>query len=300
MKNKYLNSIYFPNDFVVEPYDYSPMRKNVRVVEKREEADGRLLSILEREKAEKLKEEGKWDESMRFRGVKLTKKERMVTNTYQYIDLYPEGLLIEFKPGINIIVGENGCGKTTLMNLLHKYVVRNVKDDFQKIIEGPGEDEQENERFDIFETNYGTNVSFDTQDLSPKNFFGWDFEKDNPVTNEKIKPVAGEDAGIVAGKLQSIWAAAEESHGETSKGCLGAFLVGENNLIIFDEPETALSLGAQYEYWEKIKKAGELNQIIMISHSKVFIEEAGEVYDLESKKWMNSNEYINKIKKSVK
>ena len=30
---------------------------------------------------------------------------------------FKNGKTYEFKPGVNIIVGKNGCGKTTLMNL---------------------------------------------------------------------------------------------------------------------------------------------------------------------------------------
>lgn len=33
-----------------------------------------------------------------------------------------------FKPGVNIIVGENGCGKTTLMNLIKKYLLVDYTD----------------------------------------------------------------------------------------------------------------------------------------------------------------------------
>lgn len=33
-----------------------------------------------------------------------------------------------FKPGVNIIVGENGCGKTTLMNIIKKYLMVDYTD----------------------------------------------------------------------------------------------------------------------------------------------------------------------------
>ena len=36
---------------------------------------------------------------------------------------FMNGKEYEFKPGVNIIVGENGCGKTTLMNILKKYLL---------------------------------------------------------------------------------------------------------------------------------------------------------------------------------
>ena len=44
------------------------------------------------------------------------------------LDNFQNGKEFIFKPGVNIIVGENGCGKTTLMNLIKKYLMVDYTD----------------------------------------------------------------------------------------------------------------------------------------------------------------------------
>jgi len=44
------------------------------------------------------------------------------------LDNFQNGKEYTFKPGVNIIVGENGCGKTTLMNLIRKYLMVDYTD----------------------------------------------------------------------------------------------------------------------------------------------------------------------------
>jgi len=44
------------------------------------------------------------------------------------LDNFQNGKEFIFKPGVNIIVGENGCGKTTLMNLIKNYLMVDYMD----------------------------------------------------------------------------------------------------------------------------------------------------------------------------
>lgn len=39
------------------------------------------------------------------------------------IPLFKNGKVFEFKPGVNVIVGKNGCGKTTLMKIIESYLL---------------------------------------------------------------------------------------------------------------------------------------------------------------------------------
>ncbi len=45
-------------------------------------------------------------------------KSKLFYNYVEHLDLPEE---IEFKPGLNILIGPNGCGKTTVLNLIRRY-----------------------------------------------------------------------------------------------------------------------------------------------------------------------------------
>jgi len=40
---------------------------------------------------------------------------------------FANGMKYEFKPGVNIIIGENGCGKTTLLSLIRSYLMVDIR-----------------------------------------------------------------------------------------------------------------------------------------------------------------------------
>jgi len=299
MVNKFLNSIYFPKTYVVEPEFHSPARKNVKTKTITYEAEGRELHNIEKAKTKEMEERG--EDVPIYRRVELTKKERTVTRDIEYINLYPKNLKIEFKPGINLIVGENGCGKSTLLRILNNYLrIGYVSEEDRRVAEIFNSEVEEKKPDGVLIDNWDREVHIDTQNLSLENFCGWDFEKDNPAHNEKLKPVSGEIGKVVGQKMAFLWSIEQESHGESNRNSLDMFMDSEGRLIIFDEPESAISLQGQYEYWNKLRKLAEHNQILLITHSKVFMEEAGEVFDMEKKKWIETEEYFKKIKKKFK
>lgn len=55
--------------------------------------------------------------------LKINNNIRTPLSYIESLDNFKNGTEYSFKPGVNIIVGENGCGKTTLMKLLKLYLV---------------------------------------------------------------------------------------------------------------------------------------------------------------------------------
>lgn len=239
--------ITFDKDYIIETtYDQSPMRKNTYSVTKTEELEGRELSDYETKVRRERERNG---EKLSFRWH-LTKKERTIEKTREYKKLFNKGSEFEVKSGINVLVGDNGCGKSTLINKL-------VKD-------------------------------------NPKvNVIHIDMEEANPNINTP-GPKKGITYSIEEINNKLMWAA--ESHGETREGVLMSILnidLKEFDLLILDEPEQGLSLKNQIKYFNKLK---EMNiDVIIITHSKVFIELSETVFDVETMNWIDSKGYLNNI-----
>lgn len=157
--------------------------------------------------------------------------------TYK-IKAFKEGREFIFKPGINLIVGENGAGKSIMIKTmlgngnLHGKVVAKI--------DGSGA------------------------------FSFLDAEKDNPRTkNPELLPSSLYGFGVASRMMMS--------HGETMKPILSAFDKDKSfepgTLIIIDEPEMALSIKSQLdvaELWEKGVKTKDL-QFLVATHSPVFM-----------------------------
>lgn len=170
---------------------------------------------------------------------------------------------LEFRPGINVIVGENGSGKSTLLKLLNdaEFVhLHHIK-----------------QRIHISE--YTKNIGVDTM--------MFDTEKDNP----RFKDIQYAE-GCIGGILASHFI----SHGQTLFPILEGIKTFKDKICFIDEPESGISLSNQAKLWKSFEIAAENGcQLIISTHSFIFIKNALMVFDLDSKKWINSYDYLPKI-----
>lgn len=158
----------------------------------------------------------------------------------------------EIKP-LTILAGDNGSGKSTFLN----EIVNKLKHPESKII----------------------TIEKDGNKMDSWMFM--DFEKDNPR-------IRNYDGGVFA--VFSHF----RSHGETNMDVICNHLSEfKNKLVLLDEPDQALSIRSIIRLKSVIDKMIENGcQIIMAVHSETLMRLAGEVLNIECKKWMNFQEFI--------
>ncbi len=179
-----------------------------------------------------------------------------LTETYREIKPYK----LPFKAGLNVIVGENGSGKSTLF-----HIMENQKRPLFNF-----------EGFSIGLTNPGDAIefrSFDTEKMNPR--VSQQQQRDNAIFS-----------------FQAAWV----SHGEAMLPILEWCKKAQNAsdmLIFIDEPEAGISLGNQKKLF-RVFKAAEKNgcQVIITTHSYVLIKSAKRVFDLDTREWVPSDEYL--------
>ena len=205
--------------------------------------------------------------------------------------LFKKGLHIEFNPGVNIIVGDNGSGKSTLFRLIKQYAGK-APDKMTRALS----DMKTDEEFIKWNREHYRGELIVDGDISFKNSVFFDAEKDNPVVAipQMITP------SNMPSMAAQLWGAQEESHGESMKPILEYLLTNAHGgILFFDEPDTALSLKNQV--WlgkEMIRSAKENgNQIIASTHALALINQFEHVLDMETRKWVNREKYVNKIMK---
>jgi predicted ATPase len=180
---------------------------------------------------------------------------------------FKKGEVLKFKPGINTLVGDQGSGKSTVLQLMRglgglKGLHDLSAEDAKKTVRLHRKGEKGRVRC-----------------------VGWDFEKDNP----RMKSYFDDNIGF---QLQSKWM----SHGQANRAVLDGLPMPKGSEIfvgLMDEPDSGLSLRSIFLLWnqfEKFVKNG--SQLFVAVHHPTLIELAEEVYSLEHRKWMPSGEFI--------
>lgn len=170
---------------------------------------------------------------------------------------FKAGDRFDFRPGVNLLVGDQGCGKSSLLGA----------------IQGAGM-----EKAGKF------------SDLKKKTIlrrdackvYTADFEKDNPRTK-----------GYFDKDIRFQVASMFSSHGECNLTLINALGTADDCLVTMDEPDTALSIRSCAKLVKRFKEvAARSSQVIAAVHNISVIQGFDEVLSLEHREWMRSEAFI--------
>jgi len=169
--------------------------------------------------------------------------------------------LIAFAPGVNLIVGDQGTGKSSLIQALRAVAsTKKFKDEAAK--------------------HWSVDADF-------CRIASFDFEKDN------FRTLSYFDDKAMHFQLASMW----RSHGEMVLAMLEGLLQIKHDdakmLYVLDEPDMALCVRSIRRLAKIFKELAERgDQVVAAVHNPFLIWSQPEVYSVEHRKWMTSKEFI--------
>lgn len=167
---------------------------------------------------------------------------------------FKEGDHFEFRPGVNLLVGDQGCGKSSLFTILRNAAGGGDKSLKEKVT-----------------------VCSDKSKL-----FSFDFEHENPRT---VSHFLNDTLSQVASMFSS--------HGECNRAIFAATRTASNCVLLMDEPDMALSIRSCKMLVLQLKALVERSsQVIIAVHNMAVIQEFEDVLSLEHRKWVPSAEFI--------
>lgn len=173
--------------------------------------------------------------------VEIKDNEKSPLNYLPNLDNFENGKKYCFTPGVNIIVGENGCGKTTLMKLLQKYLLVDYNDC------GKG----------AFNSNIGTlhrNFIDRTGFLGGVEVFA-DYERNT----FRLSHAGEKENNQAINSFEDFGAMFDQKHASTGEGVLIAinslfrYMFGKKANMTYDYKQYEKDYP---EYWKYIKKHG--------------------------------------------
>lgn len=174
---------------------------------------------------------------------------------------FREGQVLRFEKGVNLLVGEQGTGKSTLITLLRDRVGNKFKAELSHRV------------MDV---------------VMQACYVRWlDFEKDNPRTQAEI---GIHDAFLL--RSMSV------SHGQTMLAMLNGLErvlqeVPGRTLLLLDEPDMALSIRSVHHLARLLQRAADDgHQVIAAVHNPIVIASQPRVLSLDDGVWTTSERFI--------
>jgi predicted ATPase len=261
----FLNNITFNSDVTFES-TREDHKKKFKVKTKRYTTDNRRKPIYDKN--------ARFGRQIGYEKMKVVEKSFIIFN---------KELSIDFKP-LTIIVGDNGCGKSSLL----KYF-KPPKLEVGLNFSNKSDDEIIKERIAKWVSNKEYSLKFKAnpqyfviEQNVHKNSFINDYKKNHTDNSGYMKPQ----------NIINMWDMQTDSNGESTIDFLNSLKDIKDSFIVLDEPETSLSIKTQLKMRKLLNTISKNNQLIIVTHSPIFMELSNEVYDFELKSWVNTKNYL--------
>lgn len=246
--------------------------------------------------------------------VKIKDNQKSPLHYLPDLEAFKNGTEYLFQPGVNVIVGENGCGKTTLMKLIESYLVVDKEEcgrgtfnsNINRLYQSLGKDflggvsviaDYEKNTFRLCHVA----EKDDDQVMSSFRNFGTFFEQKHASTGEGVHMALASLFGYMFGggaKLKFNYSQFKEDYPEYIK-----YITKHRNTcidewtILMDEPDRNLDIENIDEIRGVLSFHKEQTQIIAVIHNPLLI------YNLSNNPEVNLIEmtpgYVGKVKKTI-
>lgn len=222
---------------------------------------------------------------------------------------FPAGTSIDFTPGVNLICGDQGTGKSTLLDtiMMHDREYANhvvLSQDYQYNAFAYYSSEFHNPRqfnsgVAVGETRYNVTLEmfFDKLMKKIKESRFANVQHFMQIVINAYQICMNSSMNVIDKKLVDldiITKSAMQSHGQALFPFLEEALKVHHGIVFLDEPETSLSILSQRKLAKMLVDAGKNNQIFVATHSQILMEAMVKLIVLNNgtAKWEYANNFI--------